>query len=362
MLKEYDFCIVGAGLAGLHLALELEKTGATIAILDPKGIGSGASGTPLGLANPATGRFATRTWEAEKCMDSLVYWLDHIQSKTKTRFFRNSGILRPALDHKIAERMKLNTYSEVWQPDWVEWVDEHQTKEIHPGIQCVEGSVWVKQGLTVEIPTYLENAFSTLFNLNTVDFYQNSFTTNKEDNWIINFGNSDSIKSEKIVFTAGISSIESVYWSDLPFHAVKGQIAILESKFPISFDHSVSALGYIGRLSNTYFAVGSTYEHKFEHLDTDAKGLTYLMDRLKRVLPVLASNSSVVSQWSGVRASTPNRKPILGSHPKEENCYIFAGLGSKGLLYSAYLGKQMKEFLISETELPSEMSINRFYK
>jgi len=49
-------------------------------------------------------------------------------------------------------------------------------------------------------------------------------------------------------------------------------MAILEPDEPLSFEHSISSLGYIAHLGTGQFAQGSTYEHDFESLETDEFG------------------------------------------------------------------------------------------
>ena len=77
------------------------------------------------------------------------------------------------------------------------------------------------------------------------------------------------------------------------------------------------------------------------------------------VYPSLFEEAKLIDQWAGVRASTPNKKPILGAHPEIENMFVFAGLGSKGLLYSVYLGKALSDYILHGSAIPKEVSVNR---
>src|SRR6187200_1361702 len=52
---DVDICIVGAGLAGLTVALEAARLGASIAVLEGRHIGWNASGHHLGTAMPGYG-------------------------------------------------------------------------------------------------------------------------------------------------------------------------------------------------------------------------------------------------------------------------------------------------------------------
>src|ERR1700684_1501851 len=50
-----DICVVGAGLAGLTVALEAARLGASVAVLEGRQVGWGASGHQLGTVMPGYG-------------------------------------------------------------------------------------------------------------------------------------------------------------------------------------------------------------------------------------------------------------------------------------------------------------------
>src|SRR5713226_6383479 len=52
---DVDICIVGAGLAGLTVALEAARMGASIAVLEGRHVGWNASGHHLGTVMPGFG-------------------------------------------------------------------------------------------------------------------------------------------------------------------------------------------------------------------------------------------------------------------------------------------------------------------
>jgi glycine/D-amino acid oxidase-like deaminating enzyme len=362
MSNTFDFCIMGAGLAGVSLAHELLSEQASVFLVDPRGIAGGASGAPLALVNPATGRYATKTSDAEECINSVKTHLEMVQESSPVQFFKQTGVLRPALDSRIASRMQQNLEETQWPDGWIEWMDEQTLKEFHPGINCVDGGVWLPVGMTVDSGVYLSSFKDRLvqqgLKLNTGSTYK---IKKKENSWQISFENGQSITAANLIFTTGIYSSEFKFWKDIKLHPVKGQLAVMEAPKPVNFNHAVSALGYTSSLSSNRFLIGSTYEHEFEDEEPDAEGLDYLLSRFGKVLPSLRSESKVIAQWAGVRASTPNRKPVIGRHPEHENLYLFAGLGSKGLLYSAYGSQLLARNILSGSAIPQELDIQRFY-
>jgi len=98
--RTFDYIIIGAGLAGLSLADSLVTKGCDIAVIDKKGIGGGASGIPIGMADPAASRNANLYWETEKCYDTTLANLNKLREYSKKPFFKITGVLRPGITHK----------------------------------------------------------------------------------------------------------------------------------------------------------------------------------------------------------------------------------------------------------------------
>lgn len=363
MKNHFDFIVLGAGLAGVSLSYELLQRNATVCLIDPREIGGGASGAPLGLVNPATGRYATKTHDAEICLNSVKENLERVQDYSPVQFYKQTGVLRPALNSKIAGRMKENVETSDWPEGWIKWLTESEVKGLHPGISCVDGGVWLPVGMTVDVGMYLKVFTDMMIESGLNSRVGQEYKIHSDpDRFTIILADGTQIQSDHLVFTTGVYSNEFDYWDQIKLHPVKGQLAVLKTEDEITFDHAVSALGYTSSLTPNRFLVGSTYEHTFESENTDQEGLDYLMGRFEKVLPKLKSKSRVIDQWAGIRASTPNRKPVIGSHPEIENLHIFAGLGSKGLLYSAYGSGLLCDYLFESKQIPDELSVNRFYK
>lgn len=362
MNHQADFCILGAGLAGLSLADALSEHDFSSVVIDKNDIASGASGTPGGLVNPATGRRAKKSWKAEKCYRAIAANLEKVQDGTDEQFFVNNGLLRPALLEKMARKMKEQHESTIWPDGWCQWKSKDEIKDIHPGINCVNGGLWLPIGLTVDVGKYMK-AYARYLQNNGTEILLNQEPENihRDSLWHITLENT-TVRTKHLVFAIGHYTTESPYWDWLPINLIKGQVAKFKPNgSSLSFSHSISSLGYIARLGDkNTFIQGSTYEHDFEHLNPDAGGEEYLRKRMRRTLPQLEEQSEVVDQWAGVRTSTPNYKPILGRHPQHQNLHVFTGLGSKGLLYGKFLAEHYADHFVNGTKLYPEIDIARF--
>ena len=102
---DVDICVVGAGLAGLTVALEAARLGASVAVLEGRHVGWNASGHNLGTVMPGYG-------------------------------------LPPG---ELIERVGLDDARELWalSQDGAEFVRANATEELMPGIGLTEGALEV---------------------------------------------------------------------------------------------------------------------------------------------------------------------------------------------------------------------------
>ncbi len=358
----YDYCILGGGLAGLSLADALQAHNQSVVVLEKNEIGSGASGTPGGLVNPATGRKGTKSWKAEGCYRAIRENLEKIQNYSSLPFFHQNGVLRPAQSAKMAQKMKARFDETNWPKGWCHWLSERKIKRKHPGINCIDGGLWLPIGITVDVKNYLK-AYSVYLKSKqvVVKINCNSKVNCRDGHWKLQFTNGF-VKCEHLIFATGFGTVSHPFWKNLNLNPVKGQTAHFRAKKKLPFSHSVSGLGYIARLQNDCeFIQGSTYEHNFEDLNPNKNGGEYLHERLKRTLPGLAGEVELVSQWAGVRVSAPNRKPVIGEHSDYEKLHLFTGLGSKGLLYSKFAADHFADHLLEGRSVFEEVSIKRLF-
>lgn len=359
----FNYCILGAGLAGLSLADSLKDLGLKVCVIEKNTIGSGASGTPGGLVNPATGRRATKSWKAEACYEAISENLDKVSPYSKEPFHKRNGVLRPALTEKMAHKMRERFKETTWADGWCHWMSEQEISEFHPGINCIEGGLWLPIGISVDAGKYLQ-ALAAYLKDHGVHIITETLPKPHlvESHWELDLPG-HTLKSEQLIYATGYATLSSDYWQDLPLNPIKGQVARFKvDKSELNFDHSISSLGYVANLGDDSTLIqGSTYEHDFEDLKPSEFGEEYLRNKLRRTLPYLEKDAKIIDQWAGVRVSTPNRKPVLGRHAEIKNLHLFTALGSKGLLYGKYLADHYAENLKNGTRLFEEISIERFY-
>jgi len=303
--------IVGAGLAGLAVAYHLGRQGGWESTLfDPKGIGGGASGVSTGLLHPFPGKRALRSWGAEEGMRETSQ-LIHVSERALGRpVAEKTGIFRPA----VTEQQKADFSSRADEDPEAIWQEHPQ---FGPGL-------WIPQGVTLYSRLYLEGLWKACQGATLV----------KESVGAL----ADLQHYDAIVLTAGFETLH--FAPHLPLQITKGQTLLC--RWPERLPFSLVSQGHITPTEDpTICQVGSTYEHTYASLDPDPKATEELLAKVESFYPP-AGQFEVLEIRSGARISRPKGyRPI--AEKTAPKTWLFTGLGSRGMLYHAWMGKKIAQ-------------------
>lgn len=363
---DVDYTIRGAGIAGLSLADELLQRNRTVAITDKAHPGSGSSGAPLVLINPATGRRAKMVTDAEHSVSLISDLLHRVREYSGASFFAQNGVIRPALDPDLAKDFKRSPEKYAW-PDssWVRWLEKETFAERYPYFGETFGGLVIKQGFTVNAEQYTK-LLSRYLESKGLQTHYNTHSDIRlaasEPPFLIALASGENFTSGKVIDATGGGVKNSPEWDYLDFKTTKGQLLDLRFHTPLNLKESISSMGYFAFHPETpdRLIVGSTYEHHYEDLKPDRSGKEYLYKKLDRTLPGLSEQSHSVEMWSGERVSMKDHNPVLGEHPVLKNRYLFSGLGSKGMIQGRYLAKMLVEWIENHKPVDPDFSLDRF--
>ena len=331
--------ILGGGFAGLATCwylLHYTQGSVAIDIYDPIPVGEGASGISSGLLHSYAGRFARRSWEADRGMRETHRLLTEATRMMGRSLILSKGILRPAITEEQITHFQITArhYSDV------AWWDRSACEKAIPSLQIPPngGGLFIKEGLTIDVPGYLKGIWQACTLLGT--------------QWILHPVTKDAQLSryDRVLIAMGASCKYFIPLKDLPFSIVKGQtleLAWPEGTPPLPFSLNSEKYIIMGKNNKTCF-VGSTYEHDFTSIEPEIeKAKQGILPQVLSFFPPL-KDAPVLGCRAGFRAGTPNRLPLVGK--VSEQIYFFTGLGSKGLLYHAWIGKHVARALLSANE------------
>ena len=313
--------ILGAGLAGLATAWHLLQQGGEVTLFDHKGIAGEASGIATGLAHPFPGKKALRSWQTAEGMRETEALVRVAETALGRPVMAPQGIFRPAISPQQKSDFALRAEEDV-EAEWKEIAWPHPLS-----------GLWIPNGMTLYPRLYCGGLWRAC--------EQRGATLIRES--IVQI---DALTGfPHIVIATGSSTLCFPACQSLPLKTNWGQTLLCRWPEPLPF--SLVSQGHITPTEHPDLClVGSTYEHTPFPDPNIAKGL---LQQVARFYPPAAS-FEIVEIRAGKRcAPRTGYRPLCTAVAK--NLWVFTGLGSRGLLYHAWLGKMLAT-LISRRENP----------
>ena len=373
--KEFDYVIIGAGIAGCSLAYFLSKYSKSVLLIDKnENVAFGASGAAGAFLSPLLGK-------PNKFKDLVTKALIFSTNFYKNNFpelITNCGTCRIPKNQEDEE--KFQTY--------IPYMD-FEYKKYEKGYFFEIGSV-VK---SYEICKNLSQNVEKLFN------YEVEKIEKIEDLWFIN----NEIRTKKLFLTTGadISLIEEKYFD---LRAVWGQKIDISTSTNIEINYHKECS--LAKLNDNITSIGATH-HRFEknqikgsydlklkninNLNHDDYTKTIMQNDIDELLKKAndikkLENVEIIDIKIGARSSSIDYFPMVGKlidskksfekypHLKNgfqiknenlemiENLYVLNGVGGRGFVLSLYLANLLVENIFNNQELEEEITNYRLFK
>lgn len=354
--KTYDVVIVGAGIVGAACAAECAREGLSVAIVEAGIIGGGATAAGMGHlvvmddseAQFALTRYSQQLWD--DISDELPREVEHDACGT---------IWIAADDEEMAEaRRKEQFYSE--RGVTVEILDAHSLAKAEPNLRRgLIGGLRVSGDSAIYPPCaaqfFVERAMAKGADLVLGQKVENVTADG------VNLRDGTFISAGIIVNSAG--SWSPALTPGLEIKKRKGHLVITD-RYPKFLKHQLVELGYL-KSAHSFTAdsvafniqprktgqllIGSSRQYDVDHSNVDTSILTRMLDRAIEYLPGLGKLSSLRT-WTGFRAATPDKLPLIGPHVEHKRLYLATGheglgittsLGTAKLLLAQIMNREM---------------------
>jgi glycine oxidase len=340
---------VGQGLAGSCLALQLIKQGKKILVFDePEN--NRASAVAAGLFNPIAGKFLKQSWMAEKLFPSLFQFYKEAEDLLHQRFFFPKSIYRPFLSieeqNEWMAQSESNSLRKFISKIYTSHAFNEQVKDAFGGI-ITESSGYLDTVLFMgAMRNFLKNK-----NAYRQSFFDFEKLVNQKEKILY-----EEIEATKIIFCDGVAIKRNPYFNWIPIHPLKGEtLTISLSEAPdVIFNRGVYIVPTRGE--KTYM-VGATYNPNDSTQQVSRNAREELEEKLKDLIEI---PFTINHQNWGIRPTSPDRKPIIGSHPEFKNLVIFNGLGTKGVSLAPYFSDQLTQWFNGNGEIQEDVNIERF--
>jgi D-hydroxyproline dehydrogenase subunit beta len=338
----YDVAIVGAGIVGAACADEFARRGMSVVIVDRDVVGSGATAAGMGHivvmddsdAQFALTRYSQQLWQTlrSELPDDVEYescgtiWVaadeeEMTEVRRKHDYYTRRGVPVEVIDSQVLERLEPN---------------------LRPGMA---GGLLVPEDGVLYPPCaarfLMERAQKRGAKLHL------GVSVSQIGQGRVRLSDGQELAGGIIVNAAGAWAPEVT--PGIEIKKRKGHLVITD-RYPGFLRHQLVELGYLKSahsVANDSVAfnvqprrtgqilIGSSRQYGAEHKDVDHDILTRMLQRAQEYMPALGRMSGVRT-WTGFRAATPDKLPLIGPLPGDKS--VFMATGHEGLGITTSLG------------------------
>lgn len=342
-----DYIIVGFGLAGLSFCEQLEQHQKSYVVIDDDS--QRASKTAAGVYNPTNLKRFTAVWNAKAHTKALPPFFEQIKARI--------GV---GVNQQIPVYRRIASIEE--QNDWVVASDNPKLTPFlstdfvvndNPAVDARHGFGQVLQTGRIDTNTLLDSYKGYL--RASKKFIEASFIHDKlgfSENGV----DYEEFTAKHIVFCEGFGLMKNPFFDYLPLKGNKGEYLVIKAR-RLKMDFILKASLFVVPLGDDLYQVGATFnrEDKTNKTTEGAK-----QDLLEKLGKTINCDFEVVDQVAGIRPTTGDRRPLLGTHPEHGQLAILNGFGSRGILMSPSLSHQLYDHLENRSVLDPETDIKRF--
>lgn len=326
-----DVTVRGAGIFGLSIAWACLERGASVQVIDPGGIGAGASGGIVGALAP----HVPENWNEKKAFqfESLVagdaFWKNVGDWAGIETGYARTGRVQPLGDDRAVElaRGREGSARELWQGK-AEW-RVVSAEELGAPLPESETGLFVFDTLTARMaPRQACKALAAAIT--------------RRGGKIL----PESVERGQVIHATGVTGLEeiSAHFGRTVGNGVKGQGALLRFDMRDAPQIFVDGIHIVPHWDGTV-AVGSTSERDYSSpTETDAQ-LDGVIVRARAAVPAL-EGAEVIERWAGVRPRTKSRAPMLGAHPIHAGQFIANGGFKIGFGMAIRVGEVMADLIL----------------
>jgi glycine oxidase len=348
-----DVIIVGGGVIGLSIAVELAGQGVAVAIVEQGDFGREASWAGAGILPPGSLQ-AARTPEARLRGLSYSLWPDwaeslEAESGVETGYSRSGGLeLRIGASDELAEEIR------VWRSEEVrvEELSADEARELEPRLAPEIGAAYHLPDLGQVRNPRLLKALLAVCAERGVRMLPGTPVVGFEERG----GRITALRTQNGSLTAGRYCVAAGPWSrtvleslgvQISVHPVRGQIVLL-SQLPRQFTR-VLQVGprYVVPRADGQVLIGATEEHVGFLKANTASAVRDLIAFATNLVPALSA-ASFERAWSGLRPGSADGVPYLGQVGGYENLFIAAGHFRSGLQMSPGTARLMRQALLDQ--------------
>jgi D-hydroxyproline dehydrogenase subunit beta len=336
----YDVVIVGAGIVGAACAYECVQRGMRVAVIDRDIVGGGATGAAMGhivVMDDSDAQFALTRY-------SQSLWHALRPELPPEVEYEQCGTIWVAADETEMNEVlrKRAYYARNAVP--VEVLSSSDLGRLEPNLRKgMEGGLLVPQDGVLYPPCATRFLMDRAL-LKGAVLYSGA-TVSQIGHGMVHLSDTTSLSAASIVNAAGAWS--PALTSGIDVKKRKGHLVITD-RYPGFIRHQLVELGYLKSAhtvtadsvafnvqprKNGQMLIGSSRQFGAEHKEVDQEIIRRMLQRAQEYLPALA-RTSAIRAWTGFRAATPDKLPLIGPWPADPSIYLATGHEGLGIATS----------------------------
>lgn len=342
-----DIIIVGSGIAGCTLVWTwLLRNHSVVMISNCENTSSSVA---AGVYNPTVLKRFTPIWNAQAQLDVMLPFYKNIENTLGQTFIKQTPILRRLHDDREAGTWSRKAMRDDLKDFMIPDVITDRVSYINApyGYGRVTPTGWCDT-------TAFMNA-STAHLSQSDSFVQDNFDHNLlqlHDDHVIY----KDIKARHILFAEGYAMRFNPYYKHLPLQGNKGELLIVRiANFKL--DYIIKSSVFLMHYKDDLFWVGATYNSEDLKMSPTVDARDYLISRLEKFLEL---PYEIVDHKVGIRPTTQDRRPFLGTTDSLRRHFIFNGMGSRAVLLAPWCALQLYDHVVNDKPLDVAIDCNRF--
>ena len=360
MNSTWDVVVLGAGIVGAACAFECVARGLRTAVVESGGIGGGATATGMGhivVMDDSPAQLAL-TCYSQSLWSALA---DRLRPEVE---YDSSGTLWVAADEEEMQevRRKHSVYASARVR--TEILDRQALAEAEPHLKPLAGALLVSSDAVLYPPCaagwLIREAIQAGAGLIAPARVLSAHAG------CVHLEDGSQLRAAHIILACGAESVKLL--PQLPIRKRKGHLVITD-RYPGLVRHQLVELGYLKSAHSLtedsvafnvqprrtgQILIGSSREFGAEDSAINHAILKAMLDRAQLYLPELGS-CVAIRTWTGFRAATPDKLPLIGPWPADETLYLATGHEGLGITTSLGTARLLVGQLTgSPTEIPFE--------
>ncbi len=380
-IQPHTALVIGAGLAGCHIAYALAKKGIKVSVLETQEkIAQGASGNRRGIVYT---RFSPHTEALSRF--NLAAHIFACAFYEREGLFKEAGsqcgVLHLARDKR--EEIQFQQIANLFSSDsanaeYAQWLVPDKASDL-AGLQLEQSGLYIRNSGWLDpvklCQKLLEHPLIEVFCQTPADkIYRD------QSSWIVESTVSGTTFSTDLLFIANAYEAKNFLAPvHLPLKQIRGQTTFLEDVSKLGIPKiAICGDGYVAPYGNKGIYLGASFTLNSESINLSLQDHQHNLDNLAKIVPAYQALSQNQGEPSlggkvGFRTTTSDYFPIAGPVPDfdemakrfaplsksarryidicgayQENLYCLLGLGSKGLAYAPLLADALTSTIVGE--------------